>query len=258
MKIGFLPRAKDITDSEFSEPTPVFKKRMEGLDIPNKVLLVLFLCSIPTLILSLPLGLILIGVTLIISVLAVLSKKSSAHDFGDGYDMYGPSESSEASSLSIFLISSFIWLPGILLVLAGVYLFLKKYFNIELHIPIAQIILFLFAIFGLIILGMVIHTIGVFAANSRRRKKCTLLVKAEPCGYTATPGEADSYISYPMFKYHYKGRTYRFIAKDYLYCYTVSSNKSKDYEVFIDPDKPDVYYAEHLFGIEATESWRSQ
>ena len=114
--------------------------------------------------------------------------------------------------------------------------------------------LFLFAILGLIVLGMVIHTIGVFAANSIRRKRCTLLLKAEPCEYTATSGEADSHISYPMFKYHYNGRTYRFIAKDYRYCYTVSSNKSKDFEVFINPDKPDVYYAEHLFGIEAPES----
>ena len=251
MKIGFLPRAKDITDSEFSEPTPVFKIRMKGLDIPNKVFFVLFLCLIPTIILLPPLGLILSGVTLII---AVISKNGFAHDTGDVYNMYDTDEGSEVSSLSFFLVSSFFWLPGILLVLAGVSLFFIKYFKIELHIPIAQIMLFLFAILGLIVLGMVIHTIGVFAANSIRRKRCTLLLKAEPCEYTATSGEADSHISYPMFKYHYNGRTYRFIAKDYRYCYTVSSNKSKDFEVFINPDKPDVYYAEHLFGIEAPES----
>lgn len=251
MKIGFLPRAKDITDSEFSEPVPVFKIRMDGLDIPNKVLLILFIIMVPTMFLLPPLGLILFGVLLI---LAAFSKNGTAYEPGDVYNMYD-TDGHEASPLSVFLCSSFIWLPGILLVLAGVCLSLKKYFNIELHIPIAQIILILFALFGLIVLGMVIHTIGVFAANSKRRKRCTLPVKAEPCGYTAAPGDADSYNSYPMFKYHYNGRIYRFIAKDYSYCYTISSNKSSDFEVLIDPDRPDVYYAEHLFGIEAEELW---
>ena len=243
MNIGFLPRAKDITDSEFSEPAPKIRTRglVGSLNIPNKMLFALFLCSVLALLRSPHIGLILIGVMLIISVL-------SKHEYG--YDRISNDEVVETSSLGSFLICSIFWLPGIFFVLAGVCLFLKKYFNKDLNIPVAQMILFMFVIFGLIVLGMVIYTIGAFAAYSGRRKKCTLPVKAEPCGYTETPGGSDSYTSYPMFKYHYNGRVYRFIAKDYSYCQTVSSNKTGDFEVFINPDKPDVYYAEHLFGIE--------
>lgn len=111
-----------------------------------------------------------------------------------------------------------------------------------------ELMIVLIAVFGNVTCLALISAAA--ADKSKRKRRCTERVYAEPNGYTisgdttkSNSGEAVFYDE-PVYRYYYQGQNYRLIvSKDSASLFGSDSS----FEIYIDPDDPQCYYLEQLF-----------
>ena len=111
-----------------------------------------------------------------------------------------------------------------------------------------------FAVLTLALGGSLIFLAVKAAAIAKRKKECTESVVAElydyrdPGNIAEITGYDISLVGDPVYKYYCQGNVYKFAITENV---PVRYAKSRSLEIFVDPEQPERYYSERLFGQNA-------
>ncbi len=234
-KINILPLAEKINADDIYRTAPV--KDGFKIKIPPIVYLIIFVVTIISFFVFVPLFFFLFG-----SAFFLAGLDSSGNIEHNGVKV----ENNAWNRLPFLIVGALICSLSVVITLSNIHNIGR---NSTYDTSSANIVIVLFVLaVALIIVGRFIYLVAAAFAISSRKKHCTHPIYIEDdmlSFYETDPSQDDgSDFGLSAYKYTYEGESYRITDRENILSFF---RDQPDFQVLIDPDKPERYYSPYLF-----------